>query len=79
MRMHVGHLALRVGDADAYAAFVVTALGLRETARSETAILLSASEKHHELELIRGDRTGVDHIGLEVESRDRPRVRAVGC
>jgi len=68
--MHVGHLALRVDDADAYAAFVVKALGLRETARSGTAILLSASEKHHELELIRCDRTGVDHIGLEVESRD---------
>jgi catechol 2,3-dioxygenase len=68
MRMHVGHVALRVSDVDGYAAFAVSALGLRETGRSGATVLLSAGEKHHELELIRGERDGFDHVGLEVES-----------
>ena len=70
MRMHMGHIALRLSDPETYASFMSNALGLRVVARTETTILLSASEKHHELELIRDDRNGVDHIGLEVESND---------
>jgi len=70
MAMHIGHVALRVTDADGYAAFATGALGLREAHRTETAILLSASEKHHELELVHDERNGLDHIGLEVESVD---------
>ena len=74
MAMHIGHVALRVANADRYAAFATCALGLRETCRTGTAILLSASEKHHELELIYGDLNGLDHVGLEVESPDTLRT-----
>ena len=31
-------------------------------------MLLSASDRHHELELIAADTPGFDHVGLEVES-----------
>jgi catechol-2,3-dioxygenase len=68
MGMHIGHLALRVTDADAYAEFAAGAIGLTETDRDEVRILMSAGEKHHELELIRGEQNGLDHVGLEVES-----------
>jgi len=68
--MHMGHVALRLTDPDGYARFARDLLGLRETARTATAILLSASEKHHELELIQADQDGLDHVGLEVESID---------
>ncbi len=66
--MHIGHVALRVADADGYARFAAAVLGLREVDRTASAILLSASEKHHELELLHGERNELDHIGLEVES-----------
>jgi catechol 2,3-dioxygenase len=68
MGMHIGHVALRLTDAESYARFATDALGLRQTERTDTAIFLAASEKHHELELLSGDRDGLDHIGLEVES-----------
>src|SRR4051794_12160938 len=68
MKMHMGHVALRVPDPDAYARHVTLALGLRETQRAPDEILLSANHKHHELQLIRGEAAGLDHVGLEVES-----------
>ena len=68
--MHIGHVALHVTDADEYADFASCALGLSVVLRSETAILMSASEKHHELELVRADRNGFGHIGLEVDSAE---------
>jgi catechol 2,3-dioxygenase len=70
MSMHMGHAALRVTDLDAAAAHAQMVLGLREVRRSETQILLSSNEKHHELQLLLGDTAGFDHIGLEVESAD---------
>jgi len=72
--MHIGHVALRLTDADRYAQFARDVLGLRETDRTGTAILLSASEKHHELELVHGAEDGLDHIGLEVESTETLRA-----
>jgi catechol 2,3-dioxygenase len=83
MGMHIGHVALRLTDAESYAGFAIDALGLRETERTDSAILLAASEKHHELELLSGDRDGLDHIGLEVESGEellalRAAVEAAG-
>jgi len=70
MAMHIGHVALRLRDPDAYAQFACDVLGLRETHRTATAILLSASEKDHELELVQGAEDGLDHVGLEVESTE---------
>jgi catechol-2,3-dioxygenase len=58
---------MRVTDPERSASFLSDVMGLRRTAESEDAILLSANEKHHEVELLRGPRAGVDHLGLEVE------------
>jgi catechol-2,3-dioxygenase len=65
--MHIGHLALRVTNPERSAAFLSDIMGLRRTAESEDAILLSANEKHHEIEYLRGPSAGVDHLGLEIE------------
>jgi catechol-2,3-dioxygenase len=70
MAMHIGHVALRLTDPHGYAQFARDVLGLHETDRTATAILLSASEKHHELELVQGAEDGLDHVGLEVESAE---------
>jgi catechol 2,3-dioxygenase len=68
VRMHIGHLALRVTNPERSATFLSDVMGLRRTAESEDAILLSANEKHHEVEYLRGPRAGVDHLGLEIEN-----------
>jgi catechol 2,3-dioxygenase len=65
--MHIGHLAMRVTDPERSASFLSAIMGLRRTAESEDAIFLSANEKHHEVEYLRGSRAGVDHVGLEIE------------
>jgi catechol 2,3-dioxygenase len=65
--MHIGHLALRVTNPERSASFLSDIMGLRRTAESEDAIFLSANEKHHEVEYLRGAHAGVDHLGLEVE------------
>ena len=67
MRLHIGHLAFRVPDPERSASFLSEILGLRRTLDEEDAIFLSANEKHHEIEYLRGPRAGVDHLGIEVE------------
>jgi catechol 2,3-dioxygenase len=84
MTMHIGHVALRVPDPDAYAEEMIRALGLREAGRSDAQILLTANEKHHELQLIRGSEAALDHVGLELESEQefeelRERIASAGC
>jgi len=76
MRMHMGHLALRVTDAERSADHLSSALGLRRTVEVPGLIALSCNEKHHEVQLLQSDRAGLDHIGLEVEDeRDLDRLR----
>jgi catechol-2,3-dioxygenase len=76
MSMHMGHLALRVTDAERSADHLSTALGLRRTRVAPGAIDLSCNEKRHEVQLLQADRAGVDHLGLEVEDeRDLDRLR----
>jgi catechol 2,3-dioxygenase len=80
MGMHVGHVALRVTDLERSVEYVKRALRLREVARTGDEVLLSSNEKHHELQLLRGDVAGLDHVGLEVESEgevERLRERAI--
>ncbi len=67
MTMHMGHVALRVPDLDAAAGHAKRVLGLRETDRTATQVLLSSNEKHHELQLVLGDDPRLDHVGLEVD------------
>ena len=83
VRLHIGHLALRVLDPERSASFLSDAMGLRRTVESEDAIFLSANEKHHEVEYLRGQRAGIDHLGLEIEDEDelaalRGRLEAAG-
>jgi catechol 2,3-dioxygenase len=65
--MHIGHLALRATDVERSATFLADILGLRRTLEENGSISLSCNEKHHEIELLPGDRAGIDHLGLEVE------------
>lgn len=68
MAMHIGHVALRVQDIDRAAVLQQQALGLREAWRDENEIRLTANDKSHELQLLRSPVSGLDHVGLEVES-----------
>jgi catechol 2,3-dioxygenase len=70
MRMHIGHLALRVTDAEQSADHLSAILGLRRTMESAGAVALSCNEKHHEVQLLQGSQSGLDHIGLEVEQEE---------
>ena len=66
--MHIGHVALRTPDLGRSSAYAASALGLEITSESAEEVLLTANEKHHELQLLAGDRAGLDHVGLELES-----------
>jgi catechol 2,3-dioxygenase len=67
VRLHIGHLALRVTDVERSATFLSDILGLRRTVDEDGYVALSTNEKHHEIEYLAGERAGVDHLGLEVE------------
>lgn len=80
--MHIGHLALRASDPERSATFLNRILGLRRTVDEPDRILLSCNEKHHEIELLAGERAGFDHLGLEVEQEsdlELLRDRIVAC
>jgi catechol 2,3-dioxygenase-like lactoylglutathione lyase family enzyme len=82
--MHIGHVALRVTDLERSVEHVQSVLGLRVAARSGSEAMLTSNEKHHELQLIAAESSGLDHVGLEVESADdldqvRERVLAAGA
>jgi len=84
MRMHIGHVAMRVTNLEASVDHAVRTLGLTVTWSSEEEVHLTANEKHHELQLIASGRAGLDHVGLEIEDpRDldamRDRVIAAGA
>jgi catechol 2,3-dioxygenase len=67
MRMHMGHLALRVTDTQRSAEHLTGTLGLRRTLEGPGVVALSCNEKHHEIQLFQAQEPGVDHVGLEVE------------
>jgi catechol 2,3-dioxygenase len=82
MRMHIGHVALRVTDLQRSVEHVESVLGLRVRTRSDSEALLTSNEKHHELQLIAAESAGLDHVGLEVESAqdlDEVRMLAVAA
>jgi catechol 2,3-dioxygenase len=67
MRLHIGHLALRTTDPERNATYLTEILGLRRTFESDDAIFLSTNDKHHEIEFLKGESAGVDHLGIEFE------------
>lgn len=66
--MHIGHVALRVPDLEASSEHAMRTLGLRSVRASADAALLTANDKHHELQLLADGPPGIDHVGLEVSS-----------
>jgi catechol 2,3-dioxygenase len=68
MAMHIGHVGLQVTDPDRSGAFAKQVLGLTESPARPGELLLTANEKHHELQLIAADVPRFDHVGLEVET-----------
>jgi catechol-2,3-dioxygenase len=67
MSIHIGHVAFQSPDPAGSSQFLRRILGLRETLTEVDRIFLSCNERHHEVEFLRGDIAGVDHIGLEVD------------
>lgn len=67
--MHIGHVALRTPDLGRLSAYAAGALGLKVTSDGPEEVLLTANDKHHELQLLAGDDPGLDHVGLELESK----------
>jgi catechol 2,3-dioxygenase len=67
MAMHMGHVAFQSPDPHASARFLQQILGLRETVSEANRVFLTCNEHHHEVEFLRGDAPGLDHVGLEVE------------
>jgi catechol 2,3-dioxygenase len=74
MPMHMNHVALRVSDVDRYVAFARETLGLAVTSHDSELALLTANDKHHELQLLAATEPGLDHIALELESVDELRA-----
>ena len=70
MPMHVNHIALRVTDLGRYVNFARETLGLTITSHDSELALMTANDKHHELQLLAAAEPGLDHIGLELESED---------
>ena len=68
MAMHIGHVALRVPDIDAYAAHITAVLGLEVLEQFDDAAYLGTTTARHELQLLRGDAGACDHVGLMVDS-----------
>ena len=71
MSLHMGHLALRVPDPAATAGRTADILSLRiRPSSKDDVVLLTSNDKHHELELVRGDAAALDHIGLEADTAE---------
>jgi catechol-2,3-dioxygenase len=80
--MHIGHLALRVAQVDAYAAHITQALGLTVLELDDSRALLGSQGTRHELQLIASDTPAFDHVGLMVETAQEFEAaveRAVGA
>jgi catechol-2,3-dioxygenase len=65
--MHIGHVALQSPAPGLTATHLADTLGLAQTARTDTEILLSTRSGHHDVQLITSDASGLDHVGLQVE------------
>jgi catechol-2,3-dioxygenase len=66
--MHIGHLALRVADIDAYVGHITEVLGLTVLEQTSDEAFLGSQATRHELQLIRADAPAFDHVGLMVET-----------
>jgi catechol 2,3-dioxygenase-like lactoylglutathione lyase family enzyme len=68
--MHMGHVALRVPDIDAYVAHITDSIGLQLIERGEGIAYLATQTVRHELQLIQGDGPAFDHLGLMLDGLD---------
>ena len=74
MPMHINHIALRVTDLGRYVEFARETLGLAVTSHDSELALLTANDRHHELQLLAAAEPGLDHIGLELEGESELRA-----
>ena len=75
------HVAIRTPDLASSVSHATGILGLRETDRIDGVVFLTSGDRHHELQLIPGAITELDHIGLEatsLQALDEIRGRLVG-
>jgi catechol-2,3-dioxygenase len=70
MGLHMGHVALRVPDVEAYAAHAGEAMGLRVVARDGEQLYLGANPARHEVQLIPAAAAAFDHVGLMVDTAE---------
>lgn len=68
MGMHMGHVALRVSDIDAYVAHITAGMGLEVLEHGGSQAYLGCGSARHELQLIAAASPGLDHVGLIVET-----------
>jgi catechol 2,3-dioxygenase-like lactoylglutathione lyase family enzyme len=66
----MSHVAVRVPDMQAATAWATGVLGLRETARADGTVYLTHGVCHHSLQLIKSDRTALDHVAMEAHDGD---------
>jgi len=65
----LSHVALKVQDIEAQAAFYAEMVGMGETTRDETGcVYLRCNSDHHQVVLIPDQESGLDHYALEVNS-----------
>jgi catechol 2,3-dioxygenase len=69
--LRVGHVGLQVADLERSIAFAERILGLRVSERDGGTAYLTCNERHHELVLIAGERSALDHLAFEVFDRWR--------
>lgn len=73
---HIGHAELRVVDLEASRRFYTDVVGLNVTEEDDERVFLRAWQDwdHHTLQLTRGDRPGVEHVGWRVGSKEELRA-----
>ncbi|HEU0247367.1 MAG TPA: VOC family protein [Gaiellaceae bacterium] len=72
---HIGHAELRVVDLESSRRFYTNVVGLTVTEEDDDHVCLRAWQDwdHHTLQLTRGDRPGVEHVGWRVGSAEELR------
>jgi catechol 2,3-dioxygenase len=72
---HIGHAELRVVDLEASRRFYTDVVGLSVTEEDDERVFLRAWQDwdHHTLQLTRGDRAGIEHVGWRVGSANELR------
>jgi len=78
------HIALFVSDPETSARWYEDVLGMEESARGESWVMMSFGEKHHDIALIKAEAgaqqggLGLQHYGLEIDGDEETLRRLYG-